>query len=427
MILSNLKTRTVGFLTGFTIVILAAFAVGYYAWSESLRDEQDIIQNSPNPLFNQRGGRGGVPEGELEGWQTYRNEEYGFEVKYPKDFEVSFMVNSEVVPVDKGRIGDLRIGRRTKGIFEEAFSAIFTSHDFEFGAGEGCCFVYTDAPIQINSNISLAYIEKQVVSELGVIGPLFKFRFQNVYERPAVRFFRLNGYIESWLVDSVLMPFEVEPFDNVLVSSPSLIDFEYAETQSEIEVVIKKAGDFVRDKKYLDNAQTREKYEIFDQILSSFKLIPPADVSKWKTLRIDKFSMKYPPTWNLLEGGIDCASVNQFNEHPDLRLVEFGRCWEDHIGGELLSFEQTYDGFRSGFSRVGSIEKKRTGGIELEVIKYHSSPDSTSNHVYGVSSTSGTIALWKIDDKGFFLLDENNARQSEGIFEKILSTFRFIE
>lgn len=73
------------------IILLAAFAVGYFAWSESLRDDPSMTANSPNPLFSKEGAKGELERGEvgeLLGWQTYRNEEYGYQINYPKSWLV---------------------------------------------------------------------------------------------------------------------------------------------------------------------------------------------------------------------------------------------------------------------------------------------------------------------------------------------------
>ena len=120
----------------FTIVILASFGVGYYAWSESLRDEQNIIQNSPSAPSLTKEGVGGVPEREsFQGWQTYRNEEYGFEVKYPAKFRTAGKIakNSSIgtydMPVGGIFVGSLVLVIADKPQFREAADRYYKNYE----------------------------------------------------------------------------------------------------------------------------------------------------------------------------------------------------------------------------------------------------------------------------------------------------------
>ena len=67
------------------LVLVVAFLAGYTVWNFSQKPgvyDDQIIQNQEFRIKNQAN--------EVEGWQTYRNEEYGFEFKYPAEFNELF-------------------------------------------------------------------------------------------------------------------------------------------------------------------------------------------------------------------------------------------------------------------------------------------------------------------------------------------------
>jgi len=58
-----------------SIVMILVVVGGFFAWQKGYLPKNPFLQTTKN-------------QNETTNWQTYRNEEFGFEIKYPKDWEV---------------------------------------------------------------------------------------------------------------------------------------------------------------------------------------------------------------------------------------------------------------------------------------------------------------------------------------------------
>jgi hypothetical protein len=145
----------------------------------------------------------------------------------------------------------------------------------------------------------------------------------------------------------------------------------------------------------------------------------PAD---WQTHSGQGFELEYPGDWAFFgPDGIECAALYYF--YPSsLKLVSFSACWQDAVGGNLLTFEETYERFREAFIEDALIATQTIDGIQVEVIQYRS---SKSNGIYGLTASQGTVALWRRENTGWALVDEENQYQENQLFDRILASFKF--
>ena len=99
----------------FILIILALIIVGgigYYAYKNGQIKLTPLEKSSvpPAPTANQ------APDGSLANWKTYKNEKYGFELKYPEEFEVKEEFDGDLkveftnfIPKDKDINGRIAI------------------------------------------------------------------------------------------------------------------------------------------------------------------------------------------------------------------------------------------------------------------------------------------------------------------------------
>lgn len=85
------RTRSHTFLITLTILLILSGIFGVWYFSQpapDLESEFSSLQKSDN-----------------SDWKTYRNEEYGFEFRYPKEYEVT-LTSTKVLEISESRYGD---------------------------------------------------------------------------------------------------------------------------------------------------------------------------------------------------------------------------------------------------------------------------------------------------------------------------------
>lgn len=86
----------------FSVIIAAVFVVAWL-W---IRESSEPGPYDLEPVSIVRNGNGASPvPSEVEGWQTYRNEKYGFEIKYPLNYQISSRINTAIGPVIESDYG----------------------------------------------------------------------------------------------------------------------------------------------------------------------------------------------------------------------------------------------------------------------------------------------------------------------------------
>ncbi len=124
----------------------------------------------------------------------------------------------------------------------------------------------------------------------------------------------------------------------------------------------------------------------------------------------------------MLDRGIECAEVYQFTS---LKLIVFGACWQDYVGGKQLTFQETYKRFKEAFLVISMVWSKQINDIQVDLFQYDQPPGN--NGIYTMTTSRGTVALWQRGERGYAPMDEDNQHQSDGVFEGMLGSFRFLQ
>jgi len=226
------------------ILIIAGGAYGYVSYANK----------TPELTQEQESDTADLALSEVEGWQTYRNEEYGFEFKYPGDWN-----------------------------HQECSSDNFFL--LGFGDADKLIICGSEAPPR-------AYVVVKVLGSKfsnSVEGDIS--RITSILDSSRVEKIEVYG-VKALKISGTLKDFGGQELQGIPVGTKDItIVFDYNDKLYNLIYFGLNGKDFSR---------------VFDQILSTFKFIEPIP-SGWKTYRDKEYNVefKYPSDWELegISGG----------------------------------------------------------------------------------------------------------------------------
>ena len=377
-------------------------------------------------------------------WQTYWNEEFGFEVKYPSEFSQQkvFQIEPDGMIFSVGNaIYNFSVSRYSEKYVSEK-KAIYTEEYCSRDAGYNDCAFWPTWLNEWNGD-SKIFISKSnddsCKKEWDSIKRCFDCEIVLFDNKKAIKkmIYPLpNGDYFYWrlTVEKESSRFYLD----LALNFYELAKIEHIDTR-----------DFSLRQLILDQ-KDKEAKKIFNQILSTFKFIEKKDDVNWQTYRNEEFEFQYPEDWEKNEkGGVNNGEIGNFR-YCDGPGCSYFKCPKAEIT-ENNSDDKTFPMIKKSPTEYELLcpEKQtiiRDDGLKIETCDFRVYQGEISDYSikpFCIQSTTRksciflytTTQLNEMTDykwdqfKPYVGFDINKQLEEEyrDISERILSTFKFIE
>jgi len=312
---------------------------------------------------------------ELSGWKTYRNETYGYELKYPEGWVID------------NTYSDSRFTLRG---------------DSETSVGGDTYWANYVRQPEMPTSTPADYRDLYLL--------IYKFDSGS-----AIEDFVNNFYYKYGQTDIVQR--------NGLITLNNTEGRQYNTVSSDHPVGVKGIFTvFKLDDKFFVFKSSWQSADIHNQILSTFKFIEPVDTSDWKTYSSEKykFSFKYPADFKIKTDTVRITYPNGKNWYR-LELTD-----SSTPESPLISFEVNPDGYGPFFpDKTYEIKELENGKIEItNIVLEEKSENSDDGYTWiipnSIKSNNG-------NDYFIQFIFKEDGKDWESIFNQILSTIKFIK